>query len=67
MDFGNFGVLEFWTFGFLGFWILRSLAFPVLLFDTNAASENEPKSDQQKSRVRTGFYSVKGSACPREG
>ena len=49
---------------FLDFWILGSFAFPVLLFDTNSASENEPKSDQQRNRFRTGFYSVwKGSAC----
>ena len=49
-------------------WILRSFAFPVLVFDTNAASENEPKSDQSKNRFRTGFYSgLKGSACRRGG
>ena len=46
--------------------MLRFFAFPVLLFDTNAASENEPKADQQKKRFRNGFYSVlKGSACRR--
>ena len=59
-----FGFLGFWIFGILDVWILGSFACPVLLFDTNAASENEPKSDQQKSRFRTSFYSVlKGSAC----
>ena len=52
----------------LDFGILGSLAFPVLLFDTNAASKNEPKSNQQKSRLGTGFYSaLKGSACRRGG
>ena len=60
-------VLEFLVFGIWDCWILGSFAFPVLLFDTIAASENEPKSDQ-KSRFRAGFYSVlKGSACRREG
>ena len=60
--------LDFWIAGFLDFWILRSLAFPVLLFDTNAASENGPKSDQQKRQVSHWFYSVlKGSACRRGG
>ena len=38
----------------------------IMLFDTNAASENEPSSDQQKSKFRVGFYSVlKRSACRR--
>ena len=71
LGFWNFGTLDFWIlgfwkFGFLEFWILGSVAIPVLLFDRNAASENQPKSDQQKGRFRTGFYSVvKGSACRR--
>ena len=72
LDVKSFGILFFKVFffsisGFLEFgvfWILGSFAFPVLLFDANAASENEPKSDQQKSSFRTGLYSVlKGSAC----
>ena len=44
-------------------WILGSCAFPVY---TNAASKNQPESDHQTSRLRTGFYSVlQGSACRR--
>ena len=68
LDFRIFKLFEFWNFGFLDFWILGSFVFPVLLFDTNSASESEPKSDQQKSRFRTGFYSVlKGYACRKGG
>ena len=60
-----------WICGFLAFeffWILGSFVFSVLLLDTNAASVNEPKSDQQKNRFRTGLYNVlKGFACRRGG
>ena len=60
------GFLDFSILGIWDLWILGSFAFPVLLFDMNAASENEPKSDQQKSRFRIGVYSIlKGSACRR--
>ena len=62
--------MESWSVGFLDVWILGSgfFAFPVLLFDRNAASENEPKSEQQKNRFCTGVYNVlKGSACRRVG
>ena len=59
-----FGSFDVWILGVLDFWILGSFGFPVLLFDRKAASANEPKSDQQESRFRTGFYSVvKGTAC----
>ena len=56
--------LDFWN---LGFWILGSFAFPVLLFDTNAASENEPKSYQQKSRFRTVFLPCFDGVCVSSG
>ena len=39
------GFLDFLVFEFC---IVGSFAFPVLLFDTKAASKNEPNSDQQK-------------------
>ena len=64
----NFGLLDFSIFGILDFWSLGPLAFSVLLFVTKAASENQPKCDQQKSRLRTVFFCVlKGSACRRGG
>ena len=60
----EFWIFGFWTFGFLifNFWDL-SLSLSSS-FNTNAASKNEPTSDHQKSRFRTGLYSVlKRSAC----
>ena len=44
--------------GILDFWILGSFAVLVLLFDTHDASENEPKSDQQKEGVAIDFGGV---------
>ena len=44
--------LDFWIFGIFGIfdvWILGSFAFPVLLFDMNAASENEPNPTTKNS------------------
>ena len=76
----SFGCLHGWIFGSFDFWIFKSLDFyvfldsgifrlPVLLFDTNATSKNEAKSDQLKRRFRTVFFPrvLKGSACRWKG
>ena len=56
--------------GCLGCWILGSFAFPILLFDRNAASENEPKFRPRKKQVSQWFlqcFELKGSACRSAG